>query len=96
MKKLLTALALMSVSLTGFAQTDYTILRACHPDDVKHYDTKQLRSHFMMPKVMEQDKINLTYCLYDRLVYGGVVPVAKEMVLETIDPLKADYFLQRR
>lgn len=96
MKKLLTALALMSVSLTGFAQTDYTILRACHPDDVKHYDTKQLRSHFMMPKVMEQDKINLTYCLYDRLVYGGVVPVEKEMVLETIDPLKADYFLQRR
>lgn len=96
MKKLLTALALMSVSLTGFAQTDYTILRACHPDDVKHYDTKQLRSHFIMPKVMEQDKINLTYCLYDRLVYGGVVPVAKEMVLETIDPLKADYFLQRR
>lgn len=96
MKKLLTALALMSVSLTGFAQTDYTILRACHPDDVKHYDTKQLRSHFMMPKVMEQDKINLTYCFYDRLVYGGVVPVAKEMVLETIDPLKADYFLQRR
>ena len=77
----------MSVSLSGFAQTDYTILRACHPDDVKHYDTKQLRSHFM---------INLTYCLYDRLVYGGVIPVAKEMTLETIDPLKADYFLQRR
>ncbi|ROS96419.1 5-dehydro-4-deoxy-D-glucuronate isomerase [Muribaculaceae bacterium Isolate-083 (Janvier)] len=96
MKKLLTAFALMSVSLSGFAQTDYTILRACHPDDVKHYDTKQLRSHFMMPKVMEEDKINLTYCLYDRLVYGGVIPVAKEMTLETIDPLKADYFLQRR
>ncbi len=96
MKKLLTAFALMSVSLSGFAQTDYSILRACHPDDVKHYDTKQLRSHFMMPKVMEEDKINLTYCLYDRLVYGGVIPVAKEMTLETIDPLKADYFLQRR
>ncbi len=96
MKKLLTAFALMSVSFSGFAQTDYTILRACHPDDVKHYDTKQLRSHFMMPKVMEEDKINLTYCLYDRLVYGGVIPVAKEMTLETIDPLKADYFLQRR
>ncbi|WP_289762182.1 5-dehydro-4-deoxy-D-glucuronate isomerase [Duncaniella muris] len=96
MKKLLTAFALMSVSFSGFAQTDYTILRACHPDDVKHYDTKQLRSHFMMPKVMEEDKINLTYCLYDRLVYGGVIPVAKEMTLETIAPLKADYFLQRR
>lgn len=96
MKKLLTAIALMSMSLSGVAQTEYSILRACHPDDVKHYDTKQLRSHFMMPKVMEENKINLTYSMYDRLIYGGVVPVGKEIVLETIDPLKADYFLERR
>ena len=50
----------------------------------------------MMPKVMEQDKINLTYSMYDRLVFGGVIPVTKTMELETIDPLKADYFLERR
>lgn len=50
----------------------------------------------MMPKVMEQDKINLTYSMYDRLVFGGVIPVTKIMELETIDPLKADYFLERR
>ena len=53
MKKILTAIALMGMSLSGMAQTEYSILRACHPDDVKHYDTEQLRSHFMMPKVME-------------------------------------------
>lgn len=87
-------MALAAVSMN--AQTDYKILRACHPDDVKHYDTKQLRSHFMMPKVMEQNKINLTYSMYDRLIYGGVVPVGKEVVLKTIDPLKAEYFLERR
>ena len=50
----------------------------------------------MMPTVMEQDKINLTYSMYDRLIFGGVVPVEKTMALETIDPLKADYFLERR
>lgn len=86
----------MAMTLSGAAQTEYTILRACHPDDVKHYDTKQLRSHFMMPKVMEENKINLTYSMYDRLIYGGVVPVGKEVVLETIDPLKAKFFLERR
>lgn len=96
MKKILTAIALMGMSLSGMAQTEYSILRACHPDDVKHYDTEQLRSHFMMPKVMEENKINLTYSMYDRLVFGGVIPVTKIMELETIDPLKADYFLERR
>ncbi len=96
MKKIILTIALLTGMISASAQTEYSILRACHPDDVKHYDTEQLRSHFMMPKVMEQDKINLTYSLYDRIVYGGVVPVAKTMVLETIDPLKSEYFLERR
>ena len=71
MKKTILTLALAAFSLASMAQTDYTILRACHPDDVKNYDTDQLRKHFMMPKVMEQDKINLTYSMYDRLIYAG-------------------------
>lgn len=96
MKKVLISLAFSAMAFAVGAQTSYTILRACHPDDAKKYDTDQLRSHFMMPKVMEEDKINLTYSLYDRLIFGGVVPVEKTMVLETIDPLKAEYFLERR
>lgn len=96
MKKLFASLIMLSGCLAMQAQTSYSILRACHPDDVKHYDTEQLRSHFLMEKVMEQDKINLTYTLYDRLIYGGVVPVTKTIELETIDPLKAEYFLARR
>lgn len=96
MKKIFITAAMVLATLSTMAQTEYSILRACHPDDVKHYDTDQLRKHFMMPKVMEQDKINLTYSMYDRLIYGGVVPVSKTVTLETIDPLKADYFLERR
>ena len=96
MKKLILSMALAAAAMGVSAQTSYSILRAVHPDDYKKYDTEQLRSHFMMDKVMEQDKINLTYSMYDRIVYGGVVPVAKTMELETIDPLKANYFLERR
>lgn len=97
MKHTIITLALAAVTALGAgAQMSYTIQRACHPDDAKKYDTNQLREHFMMPTVMEQDKINLTYSLYDRLVFGGVVPVTKTMTLETIDPLKAEYFLERR
>lgn len=96
MKKLIFSIALAAAAIGASAQTSYTILRAVHPDDFKHYDTEQLRSHFAMEKVMEQDKINLTYSMYDRIVYGGVVPVGKVMELETIDPLKSEYFLERR
>ncbi|MDE6825132.1 MAG: 5-dehydro-4-deoxy-D-glucuronate isomerase [Paramuribaculum sp.] len=96
MKKLFLPLALAAASFCASAQTSYTVQHACHPDDVKRYDTSQLRSHFVMEKVMEPDKINLTYSLYDRLIFGGVVPVTKTVALETIDPLKAEYFLERR
>lgn len=96
MKKTLMALAALAIAFGASAQTSYTIMRAVHPEDFKNYDTSRLRSHFMMPTVMEKDKINLTYSMYDRLIFGGVVPVEKTMALETIDPLKAAYFLERR
>ena len=97
MKKTIISMAVAAIAALGAqAQTTYTVQRACHPDDVKNYDTKQLRERFMMPTVMEQDKINLTYSMYDRLIFGGTVPVTNVVELETIDPLKADYFLERR
>ena len=94
-KYFLSALCFCAVAMAS-AQTNYTIQRACHPDDVKEYDTDQLRSRFMMEKVMEENVINLTYSMYDRLIFGGVVPVGKTVKLETIDPLKSTYFLERR
>ncbi len=95
MKKILTAIVLFG-ALTAGAQTKYTIQTACHPEDVKGYDTETLRARFMMPQVMVADEINLTYSLYDRIVFGGAVPVTKPLTLEAIDPLKANYFLERR
>ncbi len=83
-------------AMTASAQVNYTMQVACNPQDVKTYDTERLRSSFMMDKVMVADEINLTYSMYDRFIFGGAVPVQKELVLETIDPLKAQYFLERR
>lgn len=69
---------------------------ACHPDDVKHYDTERLRKSFLMERVMAADEINLTYALYDRMIYGGVMPVNQVLKLETFNELKAEHFLDRR
>ena len=73
-----------------------TMQTACHPADVKHYDTVTLRERFVMEKVMAPDEINLAYTMYDRLVYGGAMPVKETLTLEPIDALKAKHFLDRR
>ena len=75
---------------------NYTVQTATHPDDFKNFETEKIRSRFVMEKVMEADKINVTYTMYDRLVYGGAMPVEKELTLDTFEELKAEYFLERR
>lgn len=87
-----------AAAVTASAQVNYTVQTACHPLDVKHYDTQRLRSSFMMSKVMAPDEINVTYTLYDRLIYGGAMPVNKVLKLETFRELGPEitYFLERR
>ena len=75
---------------------NYTVQHATHFEDAKNFDTTKLRERFVMEKVMAPDEINVTYTMYDRLVYGGAMPVEKELTLDTFLELKADYFLERR
>lgn len=98
MKKFAIAWMMGLAAMPALAQMNYTVQTACHPADVKHYDTETLRSRFMMPKVMAPDEINLTYTLYDRLIYGGIMPVNKSLKLETFHELGPEitYFLERR
>jgi 4-deoxy-L-threo-5-hexosulose-uronate ketol-isomerase len=44
---------------------------------------------------MEVGKINLTYSHYDRYIAGSAVPI-QPLTLESIDPLKSSFFLERR
>lgn len=94
--KIILSSALALAGTSANAQINYRVQTACHPDDVKHYDTEKLRERFMMEKVMVPDEINVTYTLYDRLIYGGAMPVEKTLVLETFHELKAEHFLDRR
>ena len=76
--------------------SNYEVRYAASPREVKKLDTQELRSEFLIEKVMNEDKIHWVYSHYDRYVVGGVVPVSKSVVLETIDPFKSDFFLERR
>lgn len=69
---------------------------ASHPDDAKKYDTAQLRKSFLIGKVMENDIIHLVYSHYDRYIAGGAVPATAPLELTAIDPMKAQYFCDRR
>ncbi len=75
---------------------NYDLRYAAHPDDVKRYDTQSLRKHFHIGGIMTPGEINLTYTMFDRYIAGGAVPVSEALSLETIEPLKAEYFLERR
>ena len=104
MKKTILTLLLMGTMTTGFGQQKVNFQTACHPEDVKHYDTKTLRERFVMEKVMVADEINLTYSHYDRFIFGGAMPVNKTLKLENfrdlgldVDPgIKDKYFLYNR
>lgn len=75
--------------------TKYDVRYASSPKAVKEYNTQQLREEFLIDNLMEVGKVNLTYTHFDRYIAGSAVPV-EPLTLESIDPLKADYFLQRR
>ncbi|MEM0577873.1 5-dehydro-4-deoxy-D-glucuronate isomerase [Flavobacterium polysaccharolyticum] len=75
--------------------TKYSSRYASNPQAVKQYDTKQLRDEFLIDNLMEEGEIILTYSHYDRYIAGSAVPTIP-LKLETIDPLKANYFLERR
>lgn len=74
---------------------NYSSRYASSPQAVKRYDTKQLREEFLIENLMEEGKINLTYSHYDRYIAGSAVPLTP-LTLETIEPLKSNYFLERR
>ncbi|KAA6339727.1 4-deoxy-L-threo-5-hexosulose-uronate ketol-isomerase [termite gut metagenome] len=67
-----------------------------HPDDVKRYDTAQLRKAFLVEKLFSPDEILMTYTHNDRLIIGGSFPVNEALRLETVDLIRSEYFCERR
>ena len=76
--------------------TNYEIRYAVHPEDFRHYDTTRLRRNFLIERIFASDEVNMVYSMYDRMIVGGAMPVNEALKLETIDPLKARFFTDRR
>ncbi|MFZ4547139.1 MAG: 5-dehydro-4-deoxy-D-glucuronate isomerase [Bacteroidales bacterium] len=76
--------------------TNYQIRYSSHPNDVKHYDTQKLREHFLASNIFVANEINLVYSHFDRFIVGGIFPVSEKLKLESIDPIRSNYFTERR
>ncbi len=90
------AIALFAVSATFAQKVNYEVRYATNPTDYVSYDTERLRSEFLIQGLFVENETNMVYTMHDRFVIGGIVPVGKAIELETIDPFKANYFLERR
>ncbi|MDQ6763187.1 MAG: 5-dehydro-4-deoxy-D-glucuronate isomerase [Bacteroidota bacterium] len=66
------------------------------PAETSRMNTEELRKAFAITDIMEEGKINFVYSHYDRMIIGGAMPSSAEIVLQNYEPLKADYFLERR
>lgn len=66
------------------------------PKETSEMNTQELRAHFLVQGLMQDDQLQLVYSHYDRVIIGGVKPVSKAVELSNDPELRADYFLERR
>jgi 4-deoxy-L-threo-5-hexosulose-uronate ketol-isomerase len=70
---------------------------ATNPQQVPTFDTEALRAQYLVEDLFPADRVEAVYSHEDRLVVGGVAPRSGAPVtLDAPDPLRADFFLQRR
>lgn len=69
---------------------------ACSPREVKGMDTAALREAFLLEALFAPAQIQFTYTHYDRMIVGSALPTDAPLQLGNYDPLKAQYFLERR
>jgi 4-deoxy-L-threo-5-hexosulose-uronate ketol-isomerase len=67
-----------------------------HPDDVRRYDTAELRKHFLVERVFSPGELRLAYTHVDRVIFGGASPAAARLELEGGKELGTERFLDRR
>ena len=66
------------------------------PLETSQMGTQQLRDNFLVQNLMVAGEVNLVYSHYDRMIIGGIVPLADNIALPNESELKANYFLERR
>jgi 4-deoxy-L-threo-5-hexosulose-uronate ketol-isomerase len=77
-------------------KTNFQVRYSSHPSDVKQYDTAKIREHFLVSNLFVPEETNLVYSHFDRMIVGGIMPVSEHVTLESIPPLRSEFFLERR
>ncbi|MDU5472931.1 5-dehydro-4-deoxy-D-glucuronate isomerase [Pantoea sp.] len=74
------------------------VLQSIHSEHARQLDTAALRREFLIEKIFEADRYTLTYSHIDRIIIGGVMPVADGVTFgnEMGKQLGVSYFLERR
>ena len=74
------------------------IRQPVHSDHARTLDTEGLRRHFLVEDLFVADNVTLTYSQIDRIIVGGIMPVAAGVTFsaELGKHTGTDYFLQRR
>ncbi|MEZ0072314.1 5-dehydro-4-deoxy-D-glucuronate isomerase [Planotetraspora sp. GP83] len=71
------------------------VRHATAPDQVPGMTTERLRERFAVPGLFGSGEVRLVYSMEDRIVLGGV-RASGPVALPSPDPLRSDYFLERR
>jgi 4-deoxy-L-threo-5-hexosulose-uronate ketol-isomerase len=69
---------------------------ASHPDDVRRYDTAELRKRFLVEGVFSPGELKLAYTHVDRVIFGGACPTSSRLELTGGKELGTERFLDRR
>ncbi|ENH96508.1 5-keto-4-deoxyuronate isomerase [Gracilibacillus halophilus YIM-C55.5] len=69
---------------------------ANHPEEIKRYNTDELREKFLVEKLFEPGKVHLTYTHVERMIFGGVTPANEALTIKLDKQLGVSYFLERR
>ena len=74
------------------------IRQPIHSEHARSLDTEGLRRHFLIERIFVPGEITLTYSQIDRIIVGGIVPLATPLVFapELGKHTGTTYFLERR
>ena len=72
------------------------IRNAVHPEHAVLFDTDELREQFLIQELFIPDRFKLIYSYFDRLIVGGICPVAPLMIDIDEKIIGAPYLLDRR
>ena len=75
---------------------NYEVRYAVGQRETNRMGTQALRDEFLIEEVFGTGTVNWVYTHFDRYMAGGVIPTEGSVFLDTLEPLKSDFFLERR